>query len=98
MVEDSSSNDGGSQDLGLAGVNLKCGASVVNRAGPDSLGGSEVVRDLVSHRPSPDYLSFQGTEGRQLGSGELDLLGAQNPFDILATARGGQASLNLNQQ
>ena len=38
MVEDSSSNDGGSQDLGLAGVNLKCGASVVNRAGPDSLG------------------------------------------------------------
>ena len=97
-MEDSSSNDGGSQDLGLCGVNLKCGASVGNSAGPDRLGGSEVVRDHVSDRASSDYLSFQGTEGRQLGSGELDLLGAQNPFDIPGTARGGQASLNLSQQ
>ena len=94
VVEDSSSNDGGSQDLGLAGINLKLGASPVNCAGAESLDRPEVVSQGVSEASAGICFSFQSSQGRHLGSGQGNLLGAQNPLDILATARSGQTSLN----
>ena len=93
-MEHSGSDDGGSQDLSLAGVDLQLGLSPVNCAGSEGLDGSEVVGNGVTR----SSFGRQRTEGRQLGRGQLYLLGAQDPFDILATAWSGQTSLNLNQQ
>ena len=93
-MEHSGSDDGGSQDLSFAGVDLQLGLSPVNCAGSEGLDGSEVVGNGVTR----SSFGRQSTEGRHLGKGQLDLLGAQDPFDILATAWSGQTSLNLNQQ